>query len=338
MSAPVGRKRIGSPALKRERIADFGVGDGEAETPCVLDLITLIELQPDGESRPVRVERQRKLGGLEPPLLPERIADLLVADRQVVLPFRIVGITVNQLLRDGAAFFVRRKRLGIFALPHQHVSEPRVADAETVQPAAVAGVGAYQILVDLAGPLSRCEGARRIADPYQRKGDVDERSRLALAQRRRRLPRLGELLLQSDSAIEDVLHQLDGNSHHKLKPLRQVVDHPVGGLRRRRQRLLGAVSLRHRLLLCAVGQNASRRCDDRKSEQHRGGRPCQPQRPALLLDLLREQVLFRHAADRGGEVGSKLGELGVALVGALAIGAEVDPFRLGGEAALERRR
>ena len=44
----------------------------------------------------------------------------------------------------------------------------------------------------------------------------------------------------------------------------------------------------------------------------------------MLPYLLREQVLLRHAADGGGKIGGELGELRIVLIGALAIGAQVD--------------
>src|SRR4051812_9824920 len=75
-----------------------------------------------------------------------------------------------------------------------------------------------------------------------------------------------------------------------------------------------------------------------ENKQRPGRRPGERQGFALLLHLLRKEVLLRHATNGGGEVGGKLGELGVALVGAIAIDGEVDPFRFGSETALERRR
>ena len=50
--------------------------------------------------------------------------------------------------------------------------------------------------------------------------------------------------------------------------------------------------------------------------------------PALLAHFLGQQVLFGSAVDRCGKVGGKLGELGVAFVGAFAIWAQIHPFRL----------
>ena len=77
--------------------------------------------------------------------------------------------------------------------------------------------------------------------------------------------------------------------------------------------------------------------EDGEHEQRRRRRPGQAQRAALLAHFLREQVLLRDAADGGREVGAELGELGVAWRGAVAVGGEIDPFRLGREGALEHR-
>ncbi len=73
---------------------------------------------------------------------------------------------------------------------------------------------------------------------------------------------------------------------------------------------------------------------EQRCRRRPGERQCSP----LLTHLLGEQVLLRHAADGGREVGGKFGEPCITPVGALAIGGEVDPFRLARKRALERGR
>src|SRR5262249_41464154 len=74
-------------------------------------------------------------------------------------------------------------------------------------------------------------------------------------------------------------------------------------------------------------------CDQHGERARR--RPRQPERAALLAYLLRQQVLFGGTVDAGSEVGTEFEKLGVARVGAVAIGAQVHPFRLAEEAVLE---
>ena len=47
------------------------------------------------------------------------------------------------------------------------------------------------------------------------------------------------------------------------------------------------------------------------------------------------KILLGHAVDGGGKVGAEIEEARIARIGAVAIGAEVDPFRLGGKASLQ---
>ena len=75
----------------------------------------------------------------------------------------------------------------------------------------------------------------------------------------------------------------------------------------------------------------------KKGAQLRPTTPSEARAP-LLAQFLRKQILLRDAADGGGEVGAELPELGVTRRRPLAVAAEIDPFGLAGEGALEYRR
>ena len=98
------------------------------------------------------------------------------------------------------------------------------------------------------------------------------------------------------------------------------------------ERLLRAVSLRDGFPFLPISQHAGCRRRDGEDEEGGGRAPGQRERAALLAHFLREQILLRYIVNGGGEIGGKLGELGVALVGrvvgALAVGAQIHPFRL----------
>ena len=207
------------------------------------------------------------------------------------------------------------------------------------------GASASSFFDQRAGALGGLERGLEIADLLQRDGQLVEGGALGVAQQRRRFAPFGQFPLQLLRLLEHAAHQLDRHALARAEFDRQLVHEVVGGLRRRRQRLLGPVALLLRDLLLLDGEafGIDRRLplparEPGEHEQRPGRRPRQGQRAALLAHLLREQVLLRHAVDGGGEIGGQLGELGVALVGAVTVRTQVHPFRLARKAAGERRR
>ena len=66
---------------------------------------------------------------------------------------------------------------------------------------------------------------------------------LAVLEVRRHLPGFGELILQRARPVENVFDEIGGDSDRVAEPLRQVEDETVGGLRRGRERVFGALAL-----------------------------------------------------------------------------------------------
>jgi len=138
------------------------------------------------------------------------------------------------------------------------------------------------------------------------------------------------LPLQISRPIEELAHEIDWQAA-VAEFLRQLEHEGVGGAGGGCEVALGPVALHPSDLHLPDG-------DAREEKERSCGRPRQAKRASLLAQFLRKQILLRDAADGGGEVGAELPELGVTRRRPLAVAAEIDPFGLAGEGALEYRR
>ena len=91
------------------------------------------------------------------------VADPLVADGEVALPFRVARIGGGEALADGKAGLKGLKRAGEIALRRAHVADPLMAYGEVALPFRVARIGGGKALADGKAGLKAFKRAGEIA-------------------------------------------------------------------------------------------------------------------------------------------------------------------------------
>ena len=261
----------------------------------------------------------------------QEIADLVVADHEVASRLAVVLIGGGELLANLQASPIGRERVLALAQLSERVADQVVAHRQVALPFGGIRDHGQETLQDVARLSCRRECGIGVALGEIGPGELEQRRRAAASQIGAVLAGLRELLQELLRAVEDLAGEIDRHAGQVAKLLRHLDGQRFRCRGGGDERALGAVALGARHLPLPAGE-------DGEHEQRGSRRPRQAECAALLPDFFRQQVLFRDATDRRREVGGELTEPRVAPRGAGAVGGKVDPFRLGREPALERRR
>ena len=268
----------------------------------------------------------------------QRIADDLEIEREIALQLLVAGMAGAEPGGDGTARLELRERVGDFALPAQRDAGAAVGLRQEVLPVVVARIERGELRGEAARGVGGGERLLDVADGEMAAAQHVERAKLCRGDAGIGLV-AHELAERAAQHVENLLRHGRGQA----AGIEHVADDgraaggPVDQRRGAGERGFGAVALLDRHLL--GDERGAPLPGGGASEHHERGdrRPRQHQRAALLAHLLGEQILLRHAVDGGGKVGAELEEPAV-VRRALAIGPQIDPFRLAGEALGQRRR